>query len=324
MEAQKYCVYNLSRRSFLGLEVAAVDTTVASLRKLVESLFARAETGVWLTPYRGIPPAAGLAPFDLVGIDESYRVIDQIRSVSTSNLAPMKAGAASALVLPAGTILASHTEPGDELAICLPEEMEQSLEGLLGFSASTLAAQSAEFRAGSLPVDGASAATRTTDHRQRKMATQRLHESDEIEVGGSLKARIRRWFKPDRREGKRYPTHGLVAYQWAGNSPQAHSIGDISISGLYLLTPDRRVYGTRMLMRLQRSDTDGADPEDSIAVRTEVVRWGSDGEGLAFVLSGLKDPRRDETMPESAASKWELKKFLQQLKLEERQEHASL
>lgn len=324
METQKYCVYNLNRRSFLGLEVAAVDTTVAPLRRLIEYLFAHSRTGLWLTPYRGIPPAAGLAPFDLVGIDEGYRVIDQVRSVSTSNLAPMKAGAASALVLPAGTILASQTQPKDELAICLPEEMDRLLEDLLGSGASAQVVQSAKFQTEKLPGDGATAAARTSDHLKPQLATQGLHEGDENESRVSLKERIRRWFKPDRREGRRYPTPGLVAYQWAGNSPQAHNIGDISVTGLYLLTPERRVHGTRMLMRLQRSDTDGAQAEDSIAVRTEVVRWGSDGEGLAFVLSGLKDPRRDESMPESAASKWDLKKFLQQLNLEERREHTSL
>ena len=322
METQKYCVYNLSRKSFLGMEVAAVDTTVASLRKLVESLFAYVETGLWLTPYRGIPPAAGLAPFDLVCIDESYRVIDQARSVSTSNLAPMKAGAASALILPAGTILASRTEPSDEFAICFPEEMEHRLEGLFDVPVSTVPMQSAGFQTDGHLVDVASAAG-ASGHRQPQIAIQRLHESDEMESSGSLKARIRRWLKPDRRQGRRYPTPGLVAYQWAGNSPQVHTIGDISASGLYLVTPDRRVRGTRMLMRLQRSNTDGADPEDSIAVRTEVVRWGSDGEGLAFVLSGFTDPHRDETLPESAASKRDLKKFLQQLKLEERHERAS-
>src|SRR5579863_2118398 len=158
METQKYCAYNLSRRRFLGIEVAAVDTTVASLRKLVDSLFAHTETGLWLTPYRGIPPAAGLAPFDLVCVDENYRLIDQARSVSTSNLAPMKAGATSALVLPAGTIQASQTQPDDELAICLPAEMEHCLEGLLGAAAATAITQGTEFRSEGFQFDDDSAA----------------------------------------------------------------------------------------------------------------------------------------------------------------------
>ncbi len=312
METQKFCVYNQARRSFLGLEVAAVDTTAAPLKKLIECLFVHAESGLWLTPYRGIPPASGLPPFDLICISESYRVIDQVKSFSTSDLVPLKPGTASALVLPAGTILASQTQPKDELAICLPEEMERRLVGRPGNALPTDTA------------DDAAPAAQTSDRlRLLQRSTQQLNESEEIENKNSLKSQIRRWFNRDRREGKRYPAPELVAYQWAGNSPQAHQVGNISSTGLYLLTQDRRIHGTRVLMRLQRTGTDGADPEDSIAIRTMVIRWGSDGEGLAFILAGSSDPDLDEGLARNSASKKAFKKFLQQLKLEEKQEHST-
>ena len=84
MESQRFCVYNLTRETLLGLEVAEVDSTAEPLKKLIEYLFAFAETGLWLMPYRGIPSVPGLAPFDLVCLDEEHRVIQEIELFSTA------------------------------------------------------------------------------------------------------------------------------------------------------------------------------------------------------------------------------------------------
>jgi hypothetical protein len=84
MESQRFCVCNLTRESLLGLEVAEVDSTAESLKKLIEYLFAFAEKGLWLAPYRGIPSVPGLAPFDLVCLDEDYRVIQEVELFSTA------------------------------------------------------------------------------------------------------------------------------------------------------------------------------------------------------------------------------------------------
>lgn len=100
----------------------------------------------------------------------------------------------------------------------------------------------------------------------------------------SLKAWLKNWLSSDRRRAPRQPLPGLVAYYWTGSAPRAYQIADISATGFYLLTEERWYPGTMVLMTIQRTDSDGQNPEDSIAVQSLVVRWGSDGLGLAFVL----------------------------------------
>jgi hypothetical protein len=45
-----------------------------------------------------------------------------------------------------------------------------------------------------------------------------------------------------------------------------------------------------------------------------VVRWGSDGLGLAFALSKAVDPNSGESMRENGADKKMLERFLERLK----------
>lgn len=122
----------------------------------------------------------------------------------------------------------------------------------------------------------------------------------------------------DRRRTNRHPLPGLVAYYWTGGAPQANQIGDISETGLYLLTEDRPLPGTGIVMTLQRTDTRVENPEDSISVQTRVVRWGADGVGLAFVLSRFENPKGASAQARSGADKKALKQFLERLKLPDR------
>ena len=104
------------------------------------------------------------------------------------------------------------------------------------------------------------------------------------EKQGSLMSWLKNWLSADRRKAPRIPLPGLVAYYWTGSAPRAYQIADISNTGFYLLTEERWYPGTMVLMTLQRTDSDGQNLEDSIAVQSLVVRWGSDGLGLTFVL----------------------------------------
>ena len=54
--------------------------------------------------------------------------------------------------------------------------------------------------------------------------------------------------------------------------------------------------------------------DDSIAVQSRVVRWGSDGLGLAFVLSKAVDPNSGESLRENGADRKTLERFLERLK----------
>jgi uncharacterized membrane protein (UPF0127 family) len=68
-----------------------------------------------------------LFPLDLVYLDESYKVIHVVESFPTFRISPLIAQAASVLELPTHTIYSSQTQPGDQLVICVAEEMEQRL-----------------------------------------------------------------------------------------------------------------------------------------------------------------------------------------------------
>ena len=320
MESQRFCVYNLTRESLLSLEVAEVDSTAEPLKKLIEYLFAFAQTGLWLMPYRGIPSVPGLAPFDLVCLDEEHRVIQEIELFSTAGYVQLEPRTASALVLPARTLHWSHTHPGDQLVICFREEMERRFERVPGQGGRVRLVPRADSRPTTLSGNGAGpngSATSQLDERlrQEQLAAQMLKQTKDADTQESqkrsLKSRLMRMLVRDRRRATRHSAPDLVAYRWTGSIPQPQRVGDISDTGLFLLTEERWLPGTIVTMTLQRANTTGEDPADSIAVQTKVVRWGANGEGLDFVLSALGDIEREQTWQQGGTNRKALKRFLQ-------------
>lgn len=283
METQKFCIYNLTRERLVRLEVDTLDTTVGTLKNIVDALSANAGKGLWLRPYRGIPSVPGLRPFDLICLDEGQRVTELVRSLSTVELAPLEGIAASALILPSGSIRASMTEAGDRFAICLPEDMESRLER------------------GTIP------ASAETDLVTSAAKGPELVEPATYAETSPWKSRLQRWFVRDRRRARRYDHPELVAFCWTGAAPAPRRVGNISDTGMFLMTDERWLPGTMIAMTLQKANTSGDDPEDAIAIQTRVVRWGADGEGLDFILSGFADPNSGLTGERA------LKRFLRQL-----------
>lgn len=323
MESQRFCVYNLTRESLLGLEVAEVDSTAESLKKIIEYLSAFAETGLWLTPYRGIPSVPGLAPFDLICLDEDYRVIQEVELFLTAGYVQIEPQTASALVLPARTLHSSHTQPGDQLVLWLPEEMQRRFERIPGQGSrvhfvprgdarpTTLSGNTPSPPPESLPPES------LLDERLRQepLAAQMLEQTEVADTQEvqkrPFKNRLLRMLVPDRRRASRHPAPELVAYRWTGATPRPQRVGDISETGLFLLTDERWLPGTMITMTLQRANSSGEDPSDSIAVQTRIVRWGTNGEGLDFVLSNFGDVERDQTWQQGGTSKKALKRFLE-------------
>jgi len=131
----------------------------------------------------------------------------------------------------------------------------------------------------------------------------------------SLKIRFLRWLFPDinRRRSKRYSVPGLVAYYWTGGSPSSYSVGDVSATGLYLITRERWTPGTTIQMTLQKQDSSGKSVEGSICVLSQVVRWGDDGAGFNFVLSDYEDPTNLQVLPGEATSRKAVENFLQRI-----------
>jgi uncharacterized membrane protein (UPF0127 family) len=127
MQREKYCVYNQTRESFLSLGVAAADTMLTRLKGLIGKLALGLDEGLWMVPSRGIHTVGVLFPLDLVYLDDANRVIHVIESFPTFRISPIITQAASVLELPTHTIYSSQTQPGDQLVICVAEEMEERL-----------------------------------------------------------------------------------------------------------------------------------------------------------------------------------------------------
>ena len=315
MDAQKYCVYNQTRESFLSLGVAVMDSPIKQLNVLMESLSVKADNGLWLMPFRGIPATQGLTPIDLIYLDEDRCVIQVVESFPNSAIQPLRTQPTSALVVATHTIFSSQTQPGDQLVICVAEEMERRLDG--SSKGPTLAPISthdeSSYESGREREDSPSSPT-VDREMEMQIAHQRLVEKENAELEALQSAgwfiRFLRWLSTDRRRAKRHPLPGLVAYYWTGGAPEAFHIGDISANGLYLLTDERWYPGTMILMTLQRTNTDGEGPDDYIAVQTRVARWGTDGVGLAFVPSNAVDLNTGEPLQDMGVGKKALHRFV--------------
>ena len=316
MEGQKYCVYNQTRECFLSLGVTVADCSPGQLHQLIERLSANPDSGLWVTPYRGLPPAHGISPIDLVYLDSEYRVIQEVESFPTSK-AELVDHAASALLMPVHTIYSSQTQPGDQLVICVANEMERRLERLSGSftsSPNTPAVVSSREKQPENEIGAPKAVLGHSAREETMFQGSETMNSFEPRTGkpSSLKTWLQNWLSSDRRRAPRQPLPGLVAYYWTGSAPRAYQIADISSSGFYLLTEERWFPGTMVLMTLQRTDSSGKNLDDSIAIQSRVVRWGSDGLGLAFVASRETNGR--EAIRENGVDKKTLERFLSRLK----------
>ena len=149
------------------------------------------------------------------------------------------------------------------------------------------------------------------------------HEMNLIEPGmKNIKAPrswLERWWSPDPRKAPelrkapRGGVPGLAAYYWTGASPKAHTIKDISSTGLYVVTEERWYPGTLILMTLQ--ETDGQERTGhSIAVHSRAVRWGNDGVGLQFIPHNTSAGQTGPNPVVAGADQRELDEFLSQLR----------
>ncbi len=319
MEIHRYCVYNQSRESFLSLGVTVVDSALKQMKALIENLSVKSDDGLWLMPFRGIPASRGLTPVDLIYLDEENHVILTVESFPSNGIESLQIQPASVLVLTAHTIFSSQTQPGDLLLICEAEEMQRRLERYPNGSGPVPVLSEVDFtedvHSNGLPFLNEEPSVDRAMELQ--IAHQRLLEKDNAEAealqNASWFVKFLRWLSTDRRASKRHPLPGLVAYYWTGGAPEAFHIGDISGHGLYLLTDERWYPGTMILMTLQRTNTEGDDPDDFISVLTKVIRWGTDGLGLSFVPSNTVDLNTGAPLPERGVGKKALNRFIQRV-----------
>ena len=138
-------------------------------------------------------------------------------------------------------------------------------------------------------------------------------------------ARLKRrlFSKAPVRRVSRHPLPDVVAFHWTGGSPREFKIGNISATGMFLLTEDRWFPGTVILMTLQRTWSHNEKRRESIAVLTNVVRTDDDGMGLEFIFSGYLDLPNNAMHPEAGASREALERFLLPLNLVQQDEMVS-
>jgi uncharacterized protein len=320
MESRAHCAYNQTRECFLGLEVRAADLPTAGIGELMSARPLKSGEGVWLTPFRGIPTASVPAPLDLIYLDDDCRVIETVESFPTFQASSSSPRPQSVLALPAHSIYSSQTQAGDQLVLCVAEEMERRLERLES-SHNEQPVLVASIAGAALlrekPLWSGGPGVLELESRV-ETGENGTHQMDLAPPSKRPAKQPRNWFErwwsPDPRRAPRVPGSGLAAYYWNGDAPTAHGIRDISASGLYVVTEERWYPGTLVLMTLQRTDLGEEVAERSVAVNSRAVRWGPDGVGLQFILADEKSLKEGKLPLLDAAGKKEVEHFLEYLK----------
>jgi hypothetical protein len=306
-----HCAYNQTRECFLALEVLATELSYVSIGEILAKQSFKSGEGIWLKPFHGIPTTGLFAPLDLIYLDSHCRVIEVVESFPTFLATSVISRVASVLVLPAHSIYSSQTQPGDQLILCVAEEMEAQLEQLAAGSDDPGVLQGAVVLR-EQPLWSGGPGLVELESRAVALSERQAHEMSLIEPG--IRAVrppqnwLQRWWSPDPRRAPRERAPGLAAYYWNGVAPKAHSVRDISETGLYVVTEERWYPGTLILMTLQNTQAGGEIAERSISVLSRAVRWGNDGVGLQFVLN---EDQNKGTM--DGVNKRELTRFLQDL-----------
>jgi PilZ domain len=291
-ESGRVRVYTRAREPFLSYEVIVVDTIREPLKKSFGELLKQTGIGLWLKPYRGIPAIPGLPTLDLIYLDGDDRVAGDVDSYPSLNLKPLNPEVASALVLPAHTVFASQVRHGDQLMSWPagdPDEVEHG-QGLVSERGGAgLDAQSAMAGAGGSGDREALGASSGDGLRRLRQVVEEMEGAFAFrgQKKESVTARLKRWVIPDpefyRHRAIRVPLPEVVAYRGAGEERQAYCIGNISRTGLYLLTEERPLPGSTVEITLQRRAEGAKSAADPIRVQSKVARWGVDGVGLAFI-----------------------------------------
>ena len=292
MGSEKLCACDRTRQSLLCAEIDFVDTVKEPFLTIVNGL-SDVKDGLWLSPFRGIPRGPRISRFDLIYLDEDCKVLDYAVNFTEAEFEPIPEIAASALILPAHTLGSFSIRKDDQLRICRGKHIlgkDRALSSFAGFEETPLC-----------PKLINAPAFQSTQANEDSIAKPEASARDCEEDKPSLKVRFLRWLFPnpaksDRRRGERYPEPGLVAYYWTGGSPNSYPLRNVSSSGLYLLTDERWLPGTRIVMTLQRHDLGAAKADDICRVESTVIRWGVDGVGCEFVRSGFFDLNNGEVI----------------------------
>jgi len=110
-------VYNKTKETFLAFRVDIADSFAGRLVGLLGRRFLKPDSGVWIVPANAIHTVGMLFSFDVVMIDENFRVVSLRELVKPFRIILPKRRAESVIEVPAHTIFRSRTEIGDQLLI---------------------------------------------------------------------------------------------------------------------------------------------------------------------------------------------------------------
>jgi len=308
------CACDQTRKSRVCEKIQHVDPSQTQFDVFAESLAHIAESGIWLNPYSGIPGVPGLPAIEVLLLDRNSVVIDCLPELPENGLDDGDARVVSALFLPSSSISDAQIRVGDQITICNLETKMEWQPDQTGTHAGARECQCLQ--------DESKSKDSVERAGQVQAAIQNMQEAEEKAAADasnapskkSFRDRLISWMKGEnvqRRRGLRNQYPKLVAYYWTGASPKAFRIGDISPTGFYLITEDRWVLGTQILMTLQREEGDAEDHNNSITVPSKVIRCGADGVGFEFISSAAVDPGSAQVVPSNRHSRERLTHFLQ-------------
>ena len=311
------CVCDETTESLVCDKVQILDTARAPFNTFVKHLTQISESGLWLNPFRGIPQMPGLPAIGILLLDSELAVVECVPELPESGLSDTNPSVKSALVVPASTIAALEIRARDQFRICDSETRSGWDLGNGEPEASLDPCQC--FREDREPGQKRTAMVHAAITKM-KAEEEAAHVSNKPEKPRPFRERVISWMTgfdegAERRRSPRIRYPKLVAYYWTGGSPKAFRIGDIGPTGFYLITEDRWIVGTRILMTLQRTEAEVENSESQITVPVTVVRAGHDGVGFEFVTSAAIDPDSGRVVPSSRQSKERLTRFLESSKL---------
>lgn len=323
IESRQHCAYNQTKECFLGFEGVAGDFSSVSIAEWIPTITPGSEAGIWIVPSSRIPDTVVNVELDLVYLDENCRVIDVVEFFPTFRVSPSCSQAASVLALPTHSIHSSQTRPGDQVMVCTVEEMISRLVRFSSGGQDPDALQDPVLLSEEpTPIAGPSA-LRLENPSQDADApiAQQIQEKAPInEIEGRItppRSWLERWlFKalPDHRKASREQAPGLAAYFWTGGTPEAHSIRDISATGLYVVNEERWYPGSLVRITLTKIDSEEESRDRSITVQARAVRKGDDGVGLEFVVQDPPRLRRRQASIIEGADNKQLAEFLKRIR----------
>lgn len=109
-------IINTTRQTLVALEVEMADTYWRRLKGLMFRSGLPAHHGLWIVPCADIHSCFMRFPFDALFVDKELKVLHLAENMKAWRISKIVKGGHAVLELPGGTIAASQTEIGDQLA----------------------------------------------------------------------------------------------------------------------------------------------------------------------------------------------------------------